>query len=469
MKLLFLFFLLPLQIFAQNIAGVWTGTLFNDTTKQFIKYEVAISEYKGKLSGYSHTIFLIDRTENIGVKSIKIKRSGKHFFVEDDKLIYNNYTSPPAKGVKTYSELMLSQNDSAMVLSGPWNTNQTKIYQKLTGNIFLQKKKEIKKTLIIPKLENLGLAKSLSFMTSSTLQKDLAVLNKSGFIPAQLNDQAVVDSGNMVFDKKKKVNSQSDQFNIKGETSQQTTKEASKSTPDKSISKKITSPVVISSPKNETVNMVSPKSQNNKIDKPGNTDVKIVSEVPKAEENSIKNKVINDKSPTTEMPVQKNVVVNDVSVKSEIQPLEKQKITPKKITGVVLNNINTLKVIPQAAAEIATRKIETVRSVEIKQDSLLLSLYDNGEIDGDTVSVLLNGNVIMPMQGLTARGISKTIYFTPEMGDSMVLVMYAENLGSIPPNTGLLVIHDGEDIFEIRFAGDLRKNSAIILKRKKKQ
>ncbi len=123
--------------------------------------------------------------------------------------------------------------------------------------------------------------------------------------------------------------------------------------------------------------------------------------------------------------------------------------------------------VPKAAADISSRKIETVNSVEIKNDSLLLTLYDNGEIDGDTVSVLLNGKVIMPMQGLTANGISKTVYLTPEMGDSISLIMYAENLGSIPPNTGLLIVYDGNVRHEIRFSGDLQKNSAIILKRKK--
>ena len=141
-------------------------------------------------------------------------------------------------------------------------------------------------------------------------------------------------------------------------------------------------------------------------------------------------------------------------------------------TGILSINNKTIKAdvipVPKAASEIATRKIETIQSVEIKNDSLLLTLYDNGEIDGDTVSVLMNGKVIMPMQGLTANGISKTIYLTPEMGDSIVLIMYAENLGSIPPNTGLLIVHDGEARHEIRFTGDLQKNSAIILRRKKK-
>jgi hypothetical protein len=31
----------------------------------------------------------------------------------------------------------------------------------------------------------------------------------------------------------------------------------------------------------------------------------------------------------------------------------------------------------------------------------------------------------------------------------------------------LLILQDGDDRYEIRFAGDLQKNSAIILKRKK--
>lgn len=467
MKVLLLFFLLPLQIFAQDISGVWTGSLYNDTTKQFIKYELAISEYNGKLNGYSHTIFIIDSVENVGVKSIKIKRSGEDFFVEDDKLVYNNYTAPPAKGVKTYSNLVLSQNDTAWVLSGSWNTNQTKIYKKLTGNIFLQKKKDVQKTLIIPKLEKLGLAKSLSFPTSSPPQKNLVVLNNPTLISAKLNDEFKVDSENIVLNKKEKVDLKNNRPEEKMKINQPESSKANDRIADKTISNKIPSSITKTpAPKNEAKNGLSLKSQNNKIENPVKLEEKVVGSVLSKEDGVAISKIVNEK-PAIEMPVKKDDVV---SAKAEIQLPEKQQIKPKKIdAGALGTDINTLKIVPQAAAGIATRKIETVKSVEIKQDSLLLTLYDNGEIDGDTVSVLLNGNIIMPKQGLTARGISKTIYFTPEMGDSIKLILYAENLGSIPPNTGLLVIHDGEDIFEIRFAGDLQKNSAIILKRKKKQ
>jgi len=106
--------------------------------------------------------------------------------------------------------------------------------------------------------------------------------------------------------------------------------------------------------------------------------------------------------------------------------------------------------------------------VEISQDSLQLTLYDNGTVDGDTVSVLLNGKVIWPRVGLLATPINKTIYLTPEMGDSISIIMYAENLGSIPPNTGLLIIREAKKIYYIQFSGDLDKNSKIILVRKNK-
>lgn len=120
-----------------------------------------------------------------------------------------------------------------------------------------------------------------------------------------------------------------------------------------------------------------------------------------------------------------------------------------------------------SASELSKRSIETIQTVYFKSDSLTLTLYDNGEVDGDTVSVVINGKVIMGKKGLSTKAITETIYLTSEMGDSLQMIMYAENLGAIAPNTGLLIIQDGKDRYEIRFSGDLSKNAAIIFKRRK--
>ena len=120
-----------------------------------------------------------------------------------------------------------------------------------------------------------------------------------------------------------------------------------------------------------------------------------------------------------------------------------------------------------AATDVAKRKIEIIRNVFFNSDSLVLSLYDNGEIDGDTVSIVLNDKVIIAKQRLSTSVINTTVYPSQFAGDSLKLIMYAENLGTIPPNTGLLIIQDGEARNEIRFEGDLQKNSAIILRRRR--
>ena len=95
MKHLIILILLPLQLFSQDITGVWSGTLYNDTTHQTIHYEVAITENKGKLSGYSYTTFILNNKEVSGVKSIKISKRNNEYFFEDVDLLYNNYPVEP--------------------------------------------------------------------------------------------------------------------------------------------------------------------------------------------------------------------------------------------------------------------------------------------------------------------------------------------------------------------------------------
>ena len=115
--------------------------------------------------------------------------------------------------------------------------------------------------------------------------------------------------------------------------------------------------------------------------------------------------------------------------------------------------------------DIGGRKSEFSQAVLFTSDSLEIALYDNGEIDGDTVSVYMNGQLIMSHQGLKSTAIKKTIQ-VPAGADEFTLVMYAESLGKLPPNTGLLVIRDGDDVYNLRFSSDFQKSSGIVLKRR---
>jgi len=152
---------------------------------------------------------------------------------------------------------------------------------------------------------------------------------------------------------------------------------------------------------------------------------------------------------------------------SFMKPVVKKEVVATPVKEKVRNDSSrTLgETVIKSSNEVVKRETEVIRTVLFKSDSLVISLYDNGEIDGDTVSLVLNGNVILSKQGLTDKAIRKTIAAS-EIGDSSKLLLYAENLGRIPPNSGLLILQDGNERYQIRFSGDLQKNAAVILRRR---
>lgn len=104
--------------------------------------------------------------------------------------------------------------------------------------------------------------------------------------------------------------------------------------------------------------------------------------------------------------------------------------------------------------------------VEVESDSLKVDFYDNGEVDGDSVSVFFNKKLI----ALSKRLSTKSVHFNILL-DSLLQVnelsMFADNLGSIPPNTALMIIDDGKNKFNIRLSSNLEKNATVKIKRKR--
>ncbi len=76
--------------------------------------------------------------------------------------------------------------------------------------------------------------------------------------------------------------------------------------------------------------------------------------------------------------------------------------------------------------------------IPIKGDSIELRFYDNAEIDGDSIAVFLNGRLLKEHILLAEEAYVMKIAVADLQSDNE-LVMVAENLGSIPPNTSLMV------------------------------
>ncbi|MDB5197191.1 MAG: hypothetical protein JWP88_1562 [Flaviaesturariibacter sp.] len=303
--------LLSSIINAQDVTGLYTGTLYNDTTRMHQSYEIALSEYKGKVTGYSYTTFVLNDQYYYLIRRVKAaKRNGK-LLIEDDKIIANNLSQPPDKGVKRLTVIPLEGIDSVTTLNGKWQTNRTRTFYSISGSMDLKRDNDSSHSALIAHLKELNL--------------------------------------------------------IAGEAA-----------------------------------------------------------------------------------------VAEVKVKTS--PTEQKiKIEPKKETAG--------KPLPPPATPYTQRQNKTVQSITVTTDSVEISLYDNGVVDGDIVSVYLNGVVVMSNTKLKEQA-SKLMVALPAGIVDHELKLVAENLGVLPPNTGLLIIRDGENKHTVHFSADLQTNASIILRKR---
>lgn len=143
-------------------------------------------------------------------------------------------------------------------------------------------------------------------------------------------------------------------------------------------------------------------------------------------------------SPVTETPpvaaAQPPVKDNPVPPPVTIQP-----VLPPAVTTTP----------PSIEQKFAQRQKIPVLEIPVAGDSVELHFYDNAEIDGDSISLFLNNRLIFEHIYLTDRPFTVKLPVS-ELQQSNELVMVAENLGAIPPNTSFMVAYIGEKRYEAR-------------------
>ena len=99
---------------------------------------------------------------------------------------------------------------------------------------------------------------------------------------------------------------------------------------------------------------------------------------------------------------------------------------------------------------------------EIKVDTgnIRLDFYDNAEIDGDLVTVTVNNKVIVSHQRLGLKPVSIDVRVDLEHPEQEV-TMIGENLGTIPPNTALLIVTAGNKRYQLFLASNGKKNAQV--------
>jgi hypothetical protein len=101
-----------------------------------------------------------------------------------------------------------------------------------------------------------------------------------------------------------------------------------------------------------------------------------------------------------------------------------------------------------------------IPEIAVDTGEIKLEFYDNAVIDGDSITILVDKRVILTHQKLSLKPITSSIRIDLKNPFHEV-EMVAENLGSIPPNTALLIITAGKNTYKLFLTSSKEKNAAV--------
>jgi hypothetical protein len=168
-------------------------------------------------------------------------------------------------------------------------------------------------------------------------------------------------------------------------------------------------------------------------------------------------------------PAPKSVASSKPPAKPNTKPRAAD--VPMKKTETVKISTDSLKTIsPKASIGVPVPRViesrvnELVKTISTSAKEVYIKIYDNGTVDNDTVSVYIDNKLVISKQRLTEKAITVKINLD-EKTDFHELVMVAENLGEIPPNTSLMVVNAGDQQYEVRITSTEQKNAVVHFRR----
>jgi hypothetical protein len=185
----------------------------------------------------------------------------------------------------------------------------------------------------------------------------------------------------------------------------------------------------------------------------GANDPEVIDSV--ARMHGVPNEVTEEKETELASTTVKSVPKNDPSIAVKAPPIvEKKKPVP----------------VPAGTAQqkFTTREKKLATVIPITGDSIELRFYDNAVVDGDSIAVFLNDKMVFEHVRLNNKPYTLTLSVN-DLPEDNEMVMVAENLGTIPPNTSLMVaIVDGKR-FEARLESTENSSALIRFIRQKKK
>ena len=173
--------------------------------------------------------------------------------------------------------------------------------------------------------------------------------------------------------------------------------------------------------------------------------------------------------PKPQTPITQKKPIVKPSITTETDKLKKKKESivelPANNEVVVSNNDKKSTNTAQQAKVLVNRENFLMKRIISTEPEVKVELIDNGTIDNDTISLYHNGEQVIKKGKLNYQPLTYT--FNCSSGPvSHELILVAENLGEIPPNTAVMVVTIGKKRQEIFLTSDEKKNAKIIIEYK---
>lgn len=172
--------------------------------------------------------------------------------------------------------------------------------------------------------------------------------------------------------------------------------------------------------------------------------------------------VVVNEPPKREEPKPEPVVVQpQPSIPKETQPVTKTENKPPVKEPTV-----SITKVPNIKEKFVERKKVLTTELPLLGDTIELHFYDNAEIDGDSISLFMNNRLVFEHVKLSDKPYVVKFAVT-ELTESNELVMVAENLGAIPPNTSYMIAY----VNGVRYTANLEstENSSAMIRFVRKQ
>lgn len=166
----------------------------------------------------------------------------------------------------------------------------------------------------------------------------------------------------------------------------------------------------------------------------------------------------NKQTATVKPLPKKTTPVNQRGTPQIPQMVTQKKDSQKNSISVIKNRLPAF---PPPPLVLRNRANPLVKQFETEAGEIKIDLYDNGEIDGDTVSIYHNNTLLIANARLSPKPITVRIAVDAARPHHE-LIMVAENLGSIPPNTSLMIITAGTKRYQVFISSTEQKNAKVI-------